>query len=181
MHWARVVMAQETKKLVHKLNINEMDAFEISGSYWGNLSRNWKTYTSSSYPQFDICNTDISTKYDIIFAEQIFEHLPYPYRAAKNVYRMLRPGGYFLPTLPFLIKIHKVPMDCSRWTPQGLKFFLSDCGFPEDKIEVYSWGNRDCAIANFDKWTEFDPKVHSLHDEPELPVVVWALAQKPPL
>ena len=28
-------------------------------------------------------------------AEQVFEHLPYPYRAARNVYNMLNAEGYF--------------------------------------------------------------------------------------
>ena len=63
--------------------------------------------------------------FDLIIAEQVFEHLKWPYRAAKNVYRMLRPGGSFLITTPFLVRCHEMPDDCTRWTDTELKNFLN--------------------------------------------------------
>jgi len=177
-HWARVVMSQRTQGLVAPLDAANMDALELSGSYWQSR-RPWRSFQTISYPSFDVCFDAIyDRQFDIIFAEQVFEHLLYPYRAARNVHRMLRPGGYFLLTLPFLLKIHDVPNDCSRWTPQGLPYFLEECGFERSCVTVDSWGNRACIIANFDSWVEYNPDLHSLINEPDFPIVVWALARR---
>jgi hypothetical protein len=102
----------------------------------------------------------------------------WPYRAGRNVYQMLNPGGYVLVTTPFLIRIHDQPVDCSRWTELGLKHLLAECGFPMKNIRTGSWGNRACVIANFTEWPHYAPQQHSLDNEPNFPLVVWALAQK---
>lgn len=74
---------------------------------------------------YDICDRPLDDTFDLIIAEQVFEHLLWPYRSARNVHRMLRPGGSFLITTPFLVKIHPVPYDCSRWTETGMKHLLA--------------------------------------------------------
>ena len=50
---------------------------------------------------------------------------------------------------PFMHKVHPNPLDCVRWTEQGLRFFLEDCGFASDGIVTGSWGNRACIEATF--------------------------------
>src|SRR5205823_6255879 len=115
---------------------------------------------------------------DLVIAEQVFEHLPWPYRAARNVFKMLKPGGHFLMTTPFLVRLHDMPLDCTRWSETGIRYFLAECGFDMERIKSSSWGNRACAIANFKRWEGFRPSRHSLENEPKFPVVVWALAQK---
>jgi SAM-dependent methyltransferase len=176
--WARVVMTQRTGELVAPFDTGNMDALEISGDSWHHRHQ-WKSFQTVYYPAFDICGDAIyDRQFDIIFAEQVFEHLLYPYRAVRNVHRMLRPGGYFLITLPFLVRIHLHPTDCSRWTSQGLPYFLEECGFERSRIKADSWGNRACIISNFEHWTGYDPELHSLANEPNFPIVVWALAQK---
>jgi hypothetical protein len=44
--------------------------------------------------------------------------------------------------------------------------------------EVSSWGNRDCVVGNFDRWPAYR-WWHSLRNEPDLPVQVWAFARRP--
>jgi hypothetical protein len=90
---------------------------------------------------------------------------------------MLKPGGHLLVTTPFLIKVHEVPVDCSRWTELGMKHLLAECGFPIDGIWTGSWGNRACVQANFRNWARRG-WFKSLANEPEFPVSVWALARK---
>ncbi|HEY1615420.1 MAG TPA: methyltransferase domain-containing protein [Rhizomicrobium sp.] len=178
VHWARAVMDARTDGLVSRLDVENMDALEISGDHWARNFR-WKSFETVHYPEIDICAAPAFDRlFDIIFAEQVFEHLLYPYRAARNVHRMLRPGGYFLLTTPFLIKVHDTPNDCCRWTAQGLSYFLEECGFPRSRMTVDSWGNRACIQANFTSWVEFDPHLHALENEPDFPIVVWALARK---
>jgi len=177
LNWSRVVMQQETKKLVESLQPNKLKTLEISGKYWQKTG--FKTYESVEYPQYDVCESKLAQTFDLIIAEQVFEHLLWPYRAGKNVYEMLEPGGYFLISTPFLIRIHQYPIDCSRWTETGLKYFLAECGFPLENIQTGAWGNRACVKANFTKWVVYRPiMLHSLKNEPDFPCCVWALAQK---
>lgn len=175
--WGRVVMNEQTKKMVNQINPSNLSVLEISGHYWEGVFQ-YKAYKKFFYPQFDICNTPTEEKFDLIIAEQVFEHLLWPYKAAKNVYSMLNDCGHFLITTPFLVKVHEYPIDCSRWTEQGLKYFLAECGFPLDSIQTGSWGNRACIKANYNKWVNYRKYFHSLKNEPGFPFVVWALAGK---
>lgn len=175
--WLRIVMDRETEKLINSLNPSSLNVLEISGTRWDqpNLFRKYKSVT---YPDFDICERCLDETYDLIIAEQVFEHLLWPYRAGRNVFAMLRPGGHFLITTPFLIRIHKSPADCTRWTETGMKHFLAECGFALDEIQVSSWGNRACVKANFGPWQIYQSWRHSLRNESDFPVVVWAMARK---
>lgn len=177
LHWARIEMDREAARTVKSLQPEKLKVLELSGGKWGN-QESFSEYKSVQYPDFDICESVLDEKFDLIIAEQVFEHLLWPYRAGKNVFEMLNPGGYFLITTPFMIRLHPSPEDCTRWTETGMKYFLVECGFSGAPIKTWSWGNRACALANFYKWVEYNPNVHSLQNEPDVPVVVWALAQK---
>lgn len=175
--WSRVVMERECRKLVESLHPSDLDVLEISGDNWKNTG--FKSYRSVEFPEYDICAEALPQTFDLIIAEQVFEHLLWPYRAARNVYQMLRPGGYFLISTPFLVRVHNFPVDCSRWTELGLKHFLAECGFPLENTRTGSWGNRSCVIQNLDHFlTSYRPSKHSLENEPDYPYHVWALTQK---
>jgi len=177
-HWCRVVMNAETLRLVRGIEPEQRDVLEISGTAW-NDQVPFKSYLSKSFPAIDICAGPLEgKKFDLIIAEQVFEHLQYPYRAGKNLYSMLNPGGYLLLTTPFFIKIHKSPLDCCRWTEEGIKFLMEECGFEPGRMITGSWGNRLCVVSNFGAWPEYIPGVHPLDNEPDFPMVVWLLAQK---
>ena len=96
----------------------------------------WKSFERTHYPQYDLCNGPLEKRFDVIIANQVFEHLLWPYRAAKNVYQSLNPGGYFVIATPFLVRVHNYPVDCSRWTELGLKHFLAEAGFSQTEIEA---------------------------------------------
>lgn len=179
----RVVAKRTTQKWVKALGPEKMDAAEISG----NRGTKWrfKSYQAFWYPDYDICagpfkhKNGRTMKFDFVVADQVWEHLDFPYRATKNVHEMLRDDGYFLVITPFFCKYHPAPNDNSRWSARGLKNFLIECGFDEDKIRSDQWGNRDCATADMGKrWGRFDAATCSLENDPEFPVMSWALAQK---
>jgi SAM-dependent methyltransferase len=176
--WSRVVMDRETLRLVARLDPASLSVLEISGQRWKSMLP-FKRYESVSWPDYDVCAAPLpGGRYDLVIAEQVFEHLRQPGRAGRNVYAMLNPGGRFLLTTPFLLRVHHAPVDCTRWTETGLRHFLVECGFAEEAIETGSWGNRACVRANLAKWTHYLAGVHSLRNEPEFPVVVWAMARK---
>lgn len=176
-HWCRVVMNRETRTLVESLSPLELSVLEISGDSWKTPGQ-FKSYKSLHFPDYDVCSTVLDEKFDLIIAEQVFEHLAWPYRAGRNVLATLNRGGHFLITTPFLNRVHEHPIDCCRWTEAGLKYFLAECGFPLGQIRTGSWGNRTCIIANFRSWVRYRPWLHSLKNEAQFPIVVWALAAK---
>jgi SAM-dependent methyltransferase len=176
--WARVVMYQELRAAVEALGPAQLDALEISGgTYWQQVG--FKSYSAVDYPQFDICEDRLSETFDVIIADQVFEHLLWPYRAGRNVYSMLKNDGVFIITTPFMIRVHGNPVDCSRWTETGLKHLLAECGFALDNIKTGSWGNRACIKANLHptNWAQRG-WVASLRNDPLFPVSVWAIAKR---
>lgn len=126
-HWCRIVMNNATNAFVASLVPERLDALEISGTAWRDAG--FRSYEHAGFPDFDICRDRTSRTYDIIIAEQVFEHLRRPDRAARNVLAMLRRHGVFVMTTPFLIKYHPEPLDLWRWTASGLKAWLEDAGF----------------------------------------------------
>jgi hypothetical protein len=172
-------MDDSTRKLVGQLETSALDVLEISGNSWIDAF-SWRSYVSRQYPEFDVCNDKILMKYDLIIAEQVFEHLRFPNLAIANIFNALRPGGYCLITTPFLFHVHPTPLDCWRWTPQGLAFFLEDAGFGRDRIFVDAWGNLECLVAHSadpTKAPEYNG-TQSLDSAPHLPIVVWGFAQR---
>src|SRR4051812_8920898 len=109
-HWVRVVMYQRCFDFIRQLGPEKLDVLEISAGPQWRREFNFRSYTPTEYPDFDICSEALEQKFDLIIADQVFEHLPWPYRAGRNVHSMLRPGGYFIVATPFLLKIHKVPL-----------------------------------------------------------------------
>ena len=156
-----------------------MDVLEISGS--GAQGRyDFRSYRSVHFPEYDICEKPLAEEqFDLIIAEQVFEHILRPDRAATHVYQMLRPGGLFVISTPFLLKIHEYPLDLYRWSEQGMKQLLEGAGF--SVLSTASWGNRECLFADMTddlKWTFYNRFRHSLHNEPQFPIVIWAFAKK---
>jgi hypothetical protein len=79
---------------------------------------------------------------------------------------MLRPGGIFVVSTPLLLKVHEFPLDLYRWTERGMKELLEVAEF-----EVLS---TTPGLA----WTNYNARKHSLENEPQFAIVVWAFAQK---
>lgn len=177
-HWARVEQIRHWKEVFGNISTSEKHALEVSPgtrSTWTNMG--FKSYTATNYPEFDICTMTTTQQYDIIIADNVFEHLEFPVHAGKNVFTMLNNDGIFFIATPFLIRIHGEPQDFTRWTVDGLNRFLQDIGFDSDHLIVTSWGNRKCVKANFIKWAHYG-WYRDLTNEEHFPVVVWAIARK---
>lgn len=177
--WVRVELYRNAFAFIEQLGPERLKVLEISaGSRWRDRFA-FGSFTGTSYPPFDICTDTLPEQFDLIIADQIFEHLRWPARAARNVYAMLRPGGYFIIAAPFLVRYHPSPIDCNRWTAEGLSCFLQEAAaFPETNIKVSAWGNLACVKANLTRWRKRG-FFGSLRNEPEYPVMVWAFAMKP--
>lgn len=69
----------------------------------------------------------------------VFEHISKPWKAAKNLTRLLKPGGICYHAAPFSYFYHGAPADFWRFTPDAFELMFSD--LRPIKSEFYS-GNR---------------------------------------
>jgi SAM-dependent methyltransferase len=175
-HVTRTVAYREIDRWLDTLGTEGLDALEISAG-WKWRQRQWGSFTEMNWPQHDICKDVLDRQFDIVIADNVWEHLLYPYRAARNVHSMLRPGGWFVNITPFMIRYHPIPTDCSRWTELGMSHFLEEAGFDRARIVTGSWGNAAAVKANFYRWARTGWQRRLPNDE-RFPVTVWAMAQK---
>jgi len=73
--------------------------------------------------------------YDTAISLEVLEHIPAPWLAIDEIYRILKPGGYFLLTVPHLSRLHDVPHDYYRYTRFGIDYLLQRSGFEIISIE----------------------------------------------
>lgn len=178
-HWQRVVLNESVRRHIEGLGPPAKTAAEISGDF--HARHPWKAFTSLNYPEFDLCAPlQGAERYDVVICEQVLEHVVDPIRAAENLRGLCAAGGHVIVSTPFLIRVHELPLyglaDYWRFTPRGLRTLLEHGGLVVD--QVGSWGNRSCIAGNFDHWPAHRRR-HSLRDEPNLPVQVWAFARNP--
>lgn len=83
--------------------------------------------------------------FDCAIGTEVLEHCPYPDIILSEVYRVLKPGGVFLFTVPFLWNLHEVPNDEYRYTPFSLARHLDDAGFAS--IEIFPTGGWHASLA----------------------------------
>jgi SAM-dependent methyltransferase len=175
--WARKAADEGVRALVGVLNPSSLTALEISGDVWTNYG--FKSYQSTGYPGFDLCKAPLPRTFDLVIAEHVFEHLRRPARAARHAFEMVNPGGHFLIVTPFLYRVHRDPEDFTRWTEDGLNGLLAEAGFPIAGIQTGAWGNRAAVEAHLHReFILFNRHLHSMRNEPDYPLVVWALARR---
>ncbi len=117
-----------------------------------------KSYTTSDCePSYgcdlvlDLRHADApDASYDAVFCSGVLEHIDDVHAAVREVWRLLRPGGWFVVGVPFMQGVHRAPMDFWRFTEFGLRWLL-----------------RDFVVAD----------VRALGDA-RTPECYWALAQK---
>jgi SAM-dependent methyltransferase len=56
------------------------------------------------------------------------EHVEYPWETMREIARVLQPGGLLFAVAPSAGPIHRVPLDCYRYAPDGLRALASWAG-----------------------------------------------------
>lgn len=78
----------------------------------------------------DICSCPEipDNSYDIIYSNNVFEHLSEPWKAAEEISRILKPGGLALHITVFSWRYHPVPIDMFRYSSDGLRYLFERTG-----------------------------------------------------
>jgi SAM-dependent methyltransferase len=83
--------------------------------------------------------------FETAFGTEVLEHCPDPKIIMSEVNRVLKPGGAFFFTVPFLWPLHEIPNDEFRYTPFSLKRLLEESGF--GNIDIKATGGWHASMA----------------------------------
>ena len=85
------------------------------------------------------------SSFDVVISTEVMEHVPDPDSYLMEVKRVLKPGGMFFFTVPFLMSLHEVPNDYYRYTPFALEMIFKRVGFIT--ITIKPMGGYNAAMA----------------------------------
>ena len=64
--------------------------------------------------------------FDIVVCTEVLEHTLQPFNAVDEIFRILKPGGVALVSVPYNFRIHGPLPDCWRFTEHGLRALFKD-------------------------------------------------------
>lgn len=82
---------------------------------------------------------------DHAMAIEVLEHCPEPLVVLREAHRVMRPGGTFFFTVPFLWPLHDVPYDEHRYTPFAMERMLKEAGFKDVVVTPHGGWNASLA------------------------------------
>jgi SAM-dependent methyltransferase len=88
---------------------------------------------------------------DLVISGQTFEHIEYPWLAIKEIARILTAGSLACIIVPSKGQIHRHPVDCYRYYPDGLKSLakwaeLDVVSVDMDDSSASTWGDCCCVM-----------------------------------
>jgi len=135
-----IILREESDRALseHAQGKSVLDAGAGRLAYRSMIKQYADTYTSSDFmqthPDIDVV-TDIEKmpfkqgEFEVVFCSQVIEHVPHPWKAFAEIFRVLKKNGVAIITVPMLGYIHNAPFDFYRYTEFGLKVLAEDAGF----------------------------------------------------
>ncbi len=72
--------------------------------------------------------------FDCILCLAVLEHVANPVEVMAELFRVVKPGGVVIASVPFLQPEHKVPTDFQRYTKDGLTLLFVNTGFSVEEV-----------------------------------------------
>lgn len=60
-------------------------------------------------------------RYDMVSCTEVIEHCSHPWSVPESLWKMIKPGGYLLVTVPFNFRLHGPQPDGYRFSPEGVR------------------------------------------------------------
>ena len=79
-------------------------------------------------------------KYNNVLLFNVLEHLPEYKLAFSEIYRIMKKGGFFIGSVPFIYQIHAAPNDYFRFSKQFFELNLKKYGFKKAKVKALGFG-----------------------------------------
>jgi SAM-dependent methyltransferase len=91
---------------------------------------------------FHVDHAELGATFDVVYSNNVFEHLRRPWLAARNAIWLLQPGGICITIAPFSIRYHESPADYFRFTHTGLSSLFEDAGDVRTLVSGYDITGR---------------------------------------
>ncbi|MEQ6341789.1 MAG: methyltransferase domain-containing protein [Gammaproteobacteria bacterium] len=78
------------------------------------------------------------SSFDSALCSAVLEHLEEPEQALRECYRVLKPGGVAIYSVPFIWHLHEEPRDFYRFSKYGLDYLFKKVGFEVVEIKALS-------------------------------------------
>jgi len=138
--------------------------------------------TLVSYPPYDLhtISNSFRNEFDFFLFSQTIEHLYNPFDAMKQIYEIVKPGGYVFTSVPTINIPHMTPIHFNGFTPMGLAMLFKSANF--EIIEIGQWGNYEYIqkLWNTHNWPGYDVLNHNneVTNEERNVCQCWILARK---
>ena len=73
--------------------------------------------------------TILNDSFDTVVLSDVLEHIFYPPKLLKEIYRIMRKDGVLIVGVPFYYFLHEIPYDYYRYTEYSLKKLIEDTGY----------------------------------------------------
>ena len=117
-------------KNIKILDIGSYDSSGTSFNYRSIFDENTWEYVGMDLkggPNVDLVVSDVykwdeipDESFDLVISGQAFEHMEFFWKAIEEIARILKNGGYCCIIAPSSGPVHKNPLDCFRFTSDGM-------------------------------------------------------------
>lgn len=126
-------------------NHNKM-AFDAKYSYYGldvASSENINVLVGDICdPKFLAQHITFRESFDVVYSNNVFEHLYDPFSAARNIFNLCKFGGLIITIVPFSQRFHQSPDDFFRYTHRGVEQLFQHAGHVEVRESGYDISGR---------------------------------------